>query len=238
MAFPLNEDDIVMCTVKKIEGTTVFVDIEDNGAGSIVFSEVAAGRIRNIRDYISPNKKIVCKILKIDPSGHIHLSLRRVTGKERENAKDRFQKETIFKKLLKTIIKNPETILENIRKTTPIADFFEQARENPKLLEEYLPKDKAPELAKLITEKKEKEKTAKQTILLKSLSSSGINEIKSILTSLKGIDVSYLGSSKFSLSATAKDFKEANHKVLQAIEAIKTKAKEKHLFFEQIEIKK
>ncbi|MCX8158915.1 MAG: S1 RNA-binding domain-containing protein [Candidatus Pacearchaeota archaeon] len=234
----INEGDIVICTVKKIESATVFVDIEENGEGTIVLSEIAAGRIRNLRDYVSPNKVIVCKVLKIDPSGTIHLSLRRVTSKEREEAKEKYQKEMILKKLLKSIIKNPEQIIEKIKKSFSLAEFFDNAKENPKIIEEYLPKDKAQELSKLITEKKEKEKIAKQTIMLKSLTQSGINDIKSILTPIKNVDISYLGSSKFSLIATAKDFKEANSKILQAIETIKTKAKEKHILFEQIETKK
>ena len=54
----LIEGALVLCTVKKVEKTTVFVEIEGNGEGSMVFSEVAAGRIRNLRDHISPNKKI------------------------------------------------------------------------------------------------------------------------------------------------------------------------------------
>jgi len=234
----INEDDVVMCTVKKIEGTTVFVEIEDNGMGSIVFSEVAAGRIRNIRDYVYPNKKIVCKVLKIDPSGTIHLSLRRVSGKEREEAKEKYQKETVFKKLLKEIVKFPEQVIEKIKKSFSLADFFDKVKENPKILEEYLPKKEAEELAKKIIEKKEKEKIAKRIILLKSFSSSGISDIKSILVPLKDVDITYLGSSKFSLSAKAKDFKEANHKIIQAIESIKTKAKEKRIIFEQLEANK
>ena len=54
----LEEGEIIFCTVNKIVGTTVFVSIDGNGDGSLSFSEVAAGRIRNIRDYIVPKKKI------------------------------------------------------------------------------------------------------------------------------------------------------------------------------------
>ena len=61
----LKENDLVMCSVKSIEGTTVFVEIEGNGQGNIAMSEVAAGRIRNLREHISINKKIVCKVLKM-----------------------------------------------------------------------------------------------------------------------------------------------------------------------------
>ena len=60
----IKTDDLILCTVKKIEGTTVFVDLGDSIHGTIVFSEIAAGRIRNIREYAIPGKKIVCKVLK------------------------------------------------------------------------------------------------------------------------------------------------------------------------------
>ena len=78
--------DLVLCTVDRVVGTVVFVKIEGQGKeveGSITFSEVAPGRIRNIRDYVVPKKKIVCKILRM-LNGNIDLSLRRVTQKERK----------------------------------------------------------------------------------------------------------------------------------------------------------
>ena len=55
----MEEGDVVLCTVTKIEGTSVFVNIEGDGEGSIIVSEIAPGRIRNLRDYVLPNKKIV-----------------------------------------------------------------------------------------------------------------------------------------------------------------------------------
>ena len=61
----LEEGQIVLCTVEKILGTTVFVKIEGNGEGTITTSEISPGRIRNLRDYVVPGKKIVCKILSI-----------------------------------------------------------------------------------------------------------------------------------------------------------------------------
>src|SRR3989338_5808626 len=97
----LKEDDLVLCKVKKVEGTTVFVDIENEAPGSIVMSEIAAGRIRNIRDYVSPNKKIVCKVLKIY-SDHVELSFRRVTAKEREFVIENDKKEKTLLNMLKT----------------------------------------------------------------------------------------------------------------------------------------
>ena len=79
----LEVGDKVLCTVDRIVGTAVFVRIDNsNIEGEIIMSEVAPGRIRNIRDYVVPKKKIVCKVLRISSSGNIDLSLRRVTQKE------------------------------------------------------------------------------------------------------------------------------------------------------------
>ena len=60
----LEVGDVVLCTVDRIAGTVVFVKIEGNGEGSVIISEIAPGRIRNLRDYVVPKKRIVCKILE------------------------------------------------------------------------------------------------------------------------------------------------------------------------------
>ena len=45
------DSEIVMCTVTKIQYSSVFVKIDEYGiSGMIHISEIAAGRIRNIRD--------------------------------------------------------------------------------------------------------------------------------------------------------------------------------------------
>ncbi|MEM4271916.1 MAG: hypothetical protein QXD13_02425 [Candidatus Pacearchaeota archaeon] len=234
MVLELKEDDVLMCTVKKIDGATVFLEIDGNGQGSMVMSEVAAGRIRNLRDYVFPGKKVICKVLKII-GGHPQLSLRRVSAKEKKEVEEKYKKEKIFLSLLKNVSKSPEKIMEKIKEAYEISEFFDKAKEKPQILEDFLPKKEAEELAKLIAEKKEKEKIAKKTISLKSLSESGINDIKAVLQSAKNVGISYLGSSKFLISAKAHDFKEANHKVLTAIESIKLGAKQKKLLLEVLE---
>jgi len=232
----LKEDDVVMCTVKKIEGTTVFVDIEGNGEGNIVMSEVAAGRIRNLRDYIVIGKKIVCKILKIS-GAHIELSLRRVTTKEKDEIKEKYEKERNLLSMLKTSTKKPEDIIKKIKEDYEAMDFLEEAKADPKIVEKYLPKSEAAAFSKILAEKKDKEKIIKKIIAIKSLSPSGINDIKSSLQSAvdAGIDIRYLGSSKFSISAKGADFKEASNKVSKAIDEIRNKAKEKKIIFESDE---
>lgn len=226
----IKADDIVLCTVKKIEGTTVFVDIDNNGEGSIVMSEIAAGRIRNLREYVVPNKKIVCKVLRI-VNNQIELSLRRVTGKERETLTKKYQKEQTFTTMLNKTIKNPQEIIKKIKSEYDISEFIEKARENPKILDNFVSKEEAKLITKILSEKKEKEKRVKKVITLKSNSESGVDDIKQILSN-KEVEIRYLGGSNFTIFTIGKDFKEANQKLDSAILEIEKKAKEKKAILE------
>ncbi len=225
----IKEQDLVMCKVKNIEGTTIFLKIEENGDGSMVMSEVAAGRIRNIREYIAPNKLIVCKVIKNTP-GNVQLSLRRVTAKERKQVQDQYKKERTFQSMLKTNIENSEEIIKKIKERFLIANFIEEVKLNPKLLEEYFSKEQSKRVLILLAEKEEKEKIVTKIFILRS-STFSIKDIKDIL-SITDLDIRYLGSSKFSISAKAKDFKEAEHKLSSTLAEIESRAKNKKAIFE------
>ncbi len=230
----LREGDIVLCTVKKIEGATVFLHIEGGGEGTLLAPEIAAGRIRNMREYVAPNKKIVCKILRVIDKYHVYLSLRRVTAKEREEVEEKYKKEKAFLSILKTAVKEPENILKKIKENYDMADFLEEARENPKIIEKFLSESEAEAVSKLFSEKKEKEKEIRKAISLKTSSEKGIDDIKDILN-VDNVQIKYLGSSQFMLSAKAKNFKQAERIISDAIEQIKAKAKSKKAEFEVVE---
>ena len=227
----IKEDEIVMCTVRDIQGTTVFVEIENNGQGTLAMSEVAAGRIRNLREHVLPNKKIVCKVLKINEDGHAQLSLRRVTGKEREKVEEQYKRERTLKTLLKATITDSEKVIAAIKEKYSLGDFFDEAKDNPSLLEKFMKKEEAQRLATLITEKEEREKTVKKIFILKTMAESGLEEIKKMLA-IPEVVIHYLGSSQFSISAKGKDFKEAEHKIDTALMEIEKRAKDKKATFE------
>ncbi len=228
----LAEGAIVLCSVKKIDKTTIFLEIDGNGEGSMVLSEVAAGRIRNLREYVFPGKRIVCKVLSKEGK-QVELSLRRVTAKERDEVLERNKKEKSLTSMLRTIVKNYEEVIANIKEKQELADFFEEAREEPKLLLDFFSKTEAEKIASILKEKGEKEKEVKGIFKLSSNASHGVLDIKDIL-SVKNGDIKYLGSSRFSISFKARDFKEANKKLLDALEEIKSRAKEKKAHFEVV----
>lgn len=224
----LQEDDIVLCIVKRIEKTIVFLDVQENSnivEGTMIFSEVSAGRIRNIRDYIVPNKKIVCKVLRIT-NGHPELSFRRVTGREREETLDLYKKEKVLEKMLKQVLKSDtQKVLDKIKEKYLASDFLEEAKENPKILEKFVSKTQTKELEKIFASSKEtKEKSITKKIKLISISENGLEDIKKILDT-KEAEIHYLGSSTFSVQVKAKSYKDANALVEEIMEKMKEKAK-------------
>lgn len=221
----VREDDAILCTVKKIEGTSVFLETEVGIPGTMVLSEVAAGRIRNIREYVFPNKKIVCKVLKVHKD-RLELSLRRVTAKEREEVLEEHKKEKALSSMLKITGENPQKVIEKIKEDFSVVEFIEEAKEEPKIIEKYLQKENALKLAKILSEKEEREKRVEGRFALRTFSENGINNIKEILD-VKNCEIHYLGSSTFSLAVSGKEFKESNAKLSEILEIIKKRAKEK-----------
>jgi translation initiation factor 2 subunit 1 len=77
--------DLVIATIKTVMDYGVYANLDEyNKRGFLHISEISSARIRNIRDFVRENQKMVLKVLRVDTEkGHIDLSLRRVTKRER-----------------------------------------------------------------------------------------------------------------------------------------------------------
>jgi len=223
--------DVVLCTVDRIVGTTVFVNMEDGGEGSIVFSEVAPGRIRNIRDYVVPKKKIVCKVLRIS-GDRVDLSFRRVTQKEQKELKERYKQERSFISILKTVLKeNAENVLEKISRKEGIYGFLEKVKDNPEELEEIIGKNDSKKVLEILGTQKQKRAVIKKEIMLKSTDSDGVEKIKEILGEIDGVEIRYISAGNYSLKREDEDAKEGDQKLREILEIIERKAKKGNLDF-------
>lgn len=231
----IEQGDLVLCTVERIENMIVFVKLLVDGKeidGSIVPSEIAPGRIRNLRDYVVPKKKIVCKVLRISERGNFELSLRRVTPKERKEVMDAEGQERAYKSILKKILgeKTPE-ILEEIQKGESLTDFFQSARENPKKLEKIVGKESSEKILAILNVQKKKNMAIKEVISLKTDSSDGINKIKNILLDFKGVEIKYIAGGKYSIKTESEDIKKADNKLREILSIIEKKARENRVDF-------
>lgn len=216
-------DELVICIVTKIVGTTVFLYLEDyDKEGVMPFSEVAPGRIRNIRDYVAPNKKVVCKVMRMDKEKkHIDVSLRRVSVKDQKKKLTEHNKERANKILLELVA--DKTAIDKIKEDFhSLNSFFENLNEDETIAKKYLKEEKAEKLLKLVREK-EKEKRVKITlkIQLQHSGPDGIKVIKKTLEKNKGIaEINYISAPFYSITIKSKNYKEGNKIIREIAEKI------------------
>ncbi len=231
----LQEGQVVLCVVEKIIGTTVFVNIQNNGEGTIITSEISPGRIRNLRNYVIPGKRIVCKILQIRDN-RIHLSLRRVKQFEKKELLDKISKEKNFKGILKGILgeEKSQNLIEKITEQETILEFAEKLKENKELLKKYLSTGDAEKIIKTLESKKEKLKELKQIFTFYNRSSNGIFIIKKIIGEIVqkfNCEISYIAAGKYKVSLKGKKFKELKIKANKIFEEIKNNSKKEKCEF-------
>lgn len=226
----LEEGQIVLCTVEKIIGTTVFVKIDGNGEGTITTSEISPGRIRNLRDYVFPGKKIVCKVLRIQ-GDKITLSFRRVKQNEKKELMEKISREKSFKAILKTVLKeDADNIIEKINEKYSIIDFFENINRDNKLIGRYIDKTNVDKILKILETKKDKVKEIKKSFRLSNNSSNGIAIVKEILMdSCRNNDckISYISAGKYLLKIKGDDLKKIKNEINNSIISIEKQAKKR-----------
>ncbi len=236
----LEQGDVVLCTVERILGTTVFVKIhvpEGELEGTIITSEIAPGRIRNLREYVVPKKRIVCKVLRISEN-QINLSLRRVTQKEKKEVLEQEKLDKSYESVLKSILgNNAEEIIKKIKSNSSLYEFIESSKESPKELEELLGKEEAKKILEIISNQKEKIVSIKKTVKITTTEPNGLEKIKTILekASEKKIEIKYLSGGKYSIKKEANNSKEANTEIKSYLENLEKELKENNLNFIELE---
>jgi translation initiation factor 2 subunit 1 len=258
--FP-TEGEIVICIVKRIQKTTVFVELEEyqNKEGIIHISEISPGRIRTIRDYVREGKRIVCKVLrKNEKYGNLDLSLRRVTtGQKLQKLKESKLNEKCIKiiesaaKQLKLDFnKTYEDINKSILQTYDgISGAFQEVAEEEgiSLKETGIEKKLADTLEKIIkTRLKPKEIKSINELSITCPTSNGIDSIKKSIKKAMAfgkdndynLKITYISAPKYSLSVTASDPKKVEAQTEEIIELLKSEIKKEKGHLEVQNLKK
>ena len=220
----LEPGDVVLCTVERIERTIIFVKIDGEGDGSIIISEIAPGRIRNLRDYVVPKKRIVCKVLRVS-RGNYELSLRRVTPKEKKELMEQQKQEKGYASVIKSVLKEKfEPILKEITKEETLFDFVEESKVDSKKLEKFVGKEDAKKILEILLSQKQKKATLKKKINVKSNESEGVKIIKEIFKSIKDANIKYISAGVYSIETEAEDIKKADQKIQEVLKEIEKRA--------------
>ena len=77
--------DLIIATVDTVTDYGAYVKLDEyDKRGLLHVSEISSSWIRNIQDFVRVGQKVVLKVLRVDTEkGHIDLSLRRVTKREK-----------------------------------------------------------------------------------------------------------------------------------------------------------
>lgn len=237
------EGELVMCTVTKVTGNSVFVNMDEyNKSGMIHISEVSPGRIRNLRDFVSEGRVVVCKVIKIDRErGYIDLSLRRVSEMMRQEKMNGIKQEQKAEKIIEAVAKTlkiPSKQLYDsvaakvLEKYSFIYSAFEDVVLNNQSLSTLgIDKKYADALDEAVKLKIKPPKIEiSGTFHISTYSSDGIDVIKTALKpaeETKDVSMSYLGNGLYHLKITAGDYKSAE-KILKPLIENAIKYVEKH----------
>ena len=223
----MKDGDLILCKVKKVTNTITFVTMPNGHEGTIISSEIAAGRIKLMRQYVVPNKQIVCKVLKLE-GDHAHLSLRRVTAKEKfgvlQKAKQTQAIQTGFKQILKD--KEPETKQKILSDFASLHDFATKAKIDTTLIQKYIPTEYQEQMSKIIN-KKRKNEEFKKNIHIKCLEPDGLTRIKNTLQIQNDKSkITYITAGKFLLQLQVNDPKQSKKELQLIIETMEQRAKQ------------
>jgi translation initiation factor 2 subunit 1 len=108
--------DLVIATIETVTDYGAYAKLDEyNKRGLLHVSEISSSWIRNIRDFVRENQKMVLKVLRVDvEKGHIDLSLRRVTKRERIEKIKSWKKDRKAEALLRDVAEKVGLTVEEV----------------------------------------------------------------------------------------------------------------------------
>jgi translation initiation factor 2 subunit 1 len=247
------EDELVLCTVTGIQPYSVFARLDEYGkTGLIHISEISSGRVRNIREYVQVNEKIVCKVLRVDKDkGHIDLSLRRVNEGQKRAKLNEIKQEQFAERIVEHVAhKNKQTVetvyhavTDAVFKKYPalFTAFKDVADDKLKLEDLGMEKKLAADITEEVKNRLVAEEvTVKGDITLHTTASNGVVLIRDMLVAAKAlaknVSMTYLGNGVYHVTVTADDYKQGEKALKALAESILEQAKKQKVAAEFKEI--
>jgi len=245
-----NADEYAVAVASKVSPYGAYVKLPEYGdkEGFIHISEISSTWVRNIRNHIHENQRVVVKVLQVDEQKrHIDCSLRRVSTEARRSKNNEWKRAQKAEKLLELLGKENKMDLEEVYEKIgwPLEDYFgeiykglERASDGgaDAFADVEAPEDLRKHLAELAMARIEipsVEIDGEMTITVPG--PEGVQVIKKALTSglEKGkneekstVEIYTLGSPRYKLRIVSPDYKEAEE-ILSSILGTITKTIEK-----------
>lgn len=217
------KDELVLCTVKRINPHSAFVTLDEfeDAKGMIHISEVALRGVKNIKNHLSINKKVVCKVLYIKDD-LVDVSLKRVKSGERKHKLNESRIEKRFYHLVEYACKEAKkkgdtakVVQGFIDKFGSIVNAYEALKDRGlKFLDGVNLPDKVGPLLCDSFQSLLKSLSVKinRVVSVSSIKGDGVERIKSLLTGIKPpkgviVDLIYKGSGDFTLTIEAMNYK-------------------------------
>lgn len=224
--------ELVVGTVVRITDYGAYISLDEYGGieGLLHISEISSGWVKNIEDHIREKQKLVLKVLRVDKEkGHIDLSLRRVSKKEKQEKMAEWKKRRKAEAILevaaqkvgldsKKFVGKVISVFEE-KFDTVYAGLEEVVERGEGIAEKVkLPKEWVKAIFDVAQPKIKPPRVKVRGILqLTTTSPDGIDIIKKILVGCKSIkkprktkiDVYTVGAPKYMIEVEAKNYKDA-----------------------------
>lgn len=234
--------DLVIATVETVTdyGAYVKLDEYNNKLGLLHISEISSSWIRNIRDYVWEGQKVVLKVLRVDQEkGHIDLSLRRVTKREKIDKMISWKRERKAEALLRSVAERIGLPVEQVyekagslmEKEYGLYEGFEKAaKEGPEILTKIgVPKDFADVITEVAKEKiRPPTVKVKGIVELRCLRPDGVKIIKEAFLNAKKtekvkdsrVQFYVVAAPKYAIEVQADNYKHAETTLQRLADAI------------------
>jgi len=230
--------ELVLGTVKNIFNQGAFIDLDEypGKRGMLHLTEISLKWVRNIRDYVKEDQKVVLLVLRTDPTrGHIDLSLRRVNDAQRKQKLQQVKQKQRATKLLEMVAQElkiaPNDVadqvssalteyesvylgLEAMAADNTLVDRLKLDEKLKKMLLELVIKSIKPPLVEVTG-----------YVELHSFESDGINTVKKALAEISGhkqkdsvLELTYISAPIYRVKVTASDYKTAEKVLKNAVD--------------------
>jgi len=227
-----NEGELIVATIYKVLGYGAFANLEEyEGKEAFIhISEVSSGWVKNIRDYVRENQKIVARVLRVNPrKGHVDASLKRIREDQRTKKIQQWKIEQKAEKFLELVAKSLDKDLDTAYKEVgyklmdsfgDIYGAFETAAEEGEsvIIDEGI----GEEWAKSIVDIAKKNITPPEVHItgyvdIQTFDPNGVDIVKEALKAAEGedIEVQCVGAPRYRITVKSSDYIQAE-KELQA----------------------